>query len=544
MTDPGRPSPTGAFEGRLLGMVLVVVSLLSVAVHTLSLMASRLWVYPDSIDYIILASGIADHGGFSDDLFLIRPPGYPLLLAGFFVLFEDASGFALLSFQHLLSAATALLTAGIGWTVTRRASIACVAGVLCALGLQGLAYANLVLTETTYSFLFAFTLFALVRYLRYGRWGWLAVGSGLAGAAYLVKPIGAYLLGVCILALVLRTRREGFAPPGERRLEPRINSRRGVVVRRLVTAGLASVLPAAVVAAPWKIAAATVHASDDTNRCLDYVLYLRALEFDGLDDPDSAALREIKRTVDQAIAEGAVPVEADFRDRATVIDAYEAVHDMPFAGSSAVMGQAARDVMWEHATTVGFNTIKYAAWMLLAPDPVYRFQPGGAPGVRGKRDRHATIYDVGTYAFGPGSWEPTLAAYRHYLPLDSQPRSASRAWADLATVFHKRMDAAPPVLGIADSPYSEWIVFCLIGLSLTLLTRDRSCWFLLIGALGAHVLISGFLGGPQTRYGLPVQPILKLGGAWFLIEIGRCAMLSIRSILPVFARPVSGTNAL
>ncbi len=545
--DPALCDSAVAGGGRAFWHAVLVVVLTAIGINTFCLAASRLWVYPDSIDYIVLAGGIAGRADFANGLFLIRPPGYPVLLALVFSMFGSASPFAVLALQHLMAAATALLTAAIAWTITRRATHAALAGILCACGLQALAYANLVLTETTYTFLMTACLFALLHYIRNGRAGSLVAGSMLAGLAYLVKPIGVYLLGVCVLAVVLfvwRSRRGArHAANTARAMGSDRNVGRATHFGTALSASYLnkkrvagyvalSILPALLVIAPWKITTAALHGSDDTNRCLDYVLYLRALEFDGLDAPDSSALQEIKQTVAEAIQRESLPHGADFRDRATVIRAYEEVRGMPFAESSAVMGRAARDVMRDNITAIGVNTVKYAAWMLLTPDPVYRFQPGGTAGIGGKRNPDAIIYDAGTYAFGPGSWEPTLSKYRHYLPLDGRPRPASAAWTGLARVFHDRVDAAPPVIGIADSPYSEWIVFSLVGALLTLSTRERTLWFLLLTTLALHVLISAFLSGPQTRYVLPIQPILKLGGAWFAIEIVRCTVLALRAINP------------
>ena len=136
-------------------------------------------------------------------------------------------------------------------------------------------------------------------------------------------------------------------------------------------------------------------------------------------------MTDIHEVLEQAVTEGHLPPDATFRDRATVIKAFEEVRGAPFAVSSGIMGSAARDIMREHRATIALNTFKYAYWMLLTPDPVYRFHPGGAPGVNGQRDRHAELFDVGTYAFGAGSWNHILKNHRHHLPLDAKPRAAT-----------------------------------------------------------------------------------------------------------------------
>lgn len=473
-----------------------VVALVALAVHGLCAAASQAWVYPDSIDYIQLAGGIADGFDFTNGLYLVRTPGYPLFLAWIFMLFGAHSPIAIVLIQHAMMIATALLTCAISFRLTENPRVALAAGCLCACSLQLLAYANLILTEAPYTFILALAIYALVRFIDEQQWRWLALASLLAGVGYLLRPIALYLLPVCgALALrqVYMTRGEKWS------------------WRPLFAGVFASGLPALLIAAPWMAISAYSHKSLQATRCLDYMYYLRAATFDGLDSTQSETMRDIHAVIAEAQSAGHLSPTADYRDRATVIKAYQAVRGLDFSGSSAILGRAGRDLMREHPWEIFTGTFRYAAWLLLSPDPVYRFQPGGAPGTNGKRDTNAEILDVGTYAFGPGSWEPTLREQAHYLPLSAESRPLTPAWTTVTVWFHRNIEKGRPVLGLADSLYEELMLIAAMGtLASLLLSVNRAAWWMIASVLGLHVLVSAFLSGPQTRYAAPIRPILCL----------------------------------
>jgi hypothetical protein len=481
------------------------VALAALATNALSLAASHLWVYPDSIDYIVLAGGIADRADLTNELYLTRTPGYPLLLAILFRLFGAWSPAAILVIQHAMAVATAVLTAALAWRLTARRDVAWLAGVMCACSLQVLAYANLVLTETPFTLTMTALAWYLVRFHQDGRRRDLAWASVLCGIGYLLKPICLSALAVCVLVALHRVWRSWRTPlPGASGANVPGHLRPAVV-------GLAWAMgPALAVAAPWMAISAVSHHSLQATRCLDYVLYLRAVTFDGLDSTTSVAMREIHETIAEAIRKGDLPPNADYRDRGTVTDAYRSVRNATFAESSVVLGRAGRDLMREHPWAIAAGTVKYAAWMMISPDPVYRFQPGGAPGVGGKRDAQADIYDIGTYSQGEGSWAPVLAQTAHYLPLATEPRVLTPLWIRITQWFHRTIEKGAPIIGVGDSPYEELALLGLLAGGLSFCTRQRSAW-LIVGAIVAlHVLVSAFLGGPQTRYAVPVKPLMCL----------------------------------
>jgi len=473
--------------------VAAIVLVVAVISNAASLLSSMLWVYPDSIDYIQLAAGLVDRFDLTNELFLVRTPGYPVFLAVVFWLFGEQSPAVIQVLQHAMAVAASLLTASIAWRLTSQRTAAVLTGVLCACSLQVLAYSNMVLTEAPYTLTLVAVLYALVRYDQSERRRWLILASLMTGLGYLLRPVGLYLVAVCLTAALFCVWRT-----------------RGRRLSRLATEVAWAVGPALALAAPWMVLSAVSHRSLQATRCLDYVFYIRPVTFDGLDSSRSAAMRDIHAVLDEAKRQGHLAPDADFRDRATVIQAYQSVRNMPFAESSKVLGRAGRDIMLEHPWRTSFGTLKYAAWMLLSPDPVYRFLPDGSPGMEGKRDPHAVIYDSGTYAFGEGSWEWVLKDHRHYLPLEATPRWATPAWSALVRWFHANVETGSPILGVGDSLFEECMYLCALGGVLSLFQRRRGAWMLVAMVISLHVLISTFFGGPQTRYAVPIKPILWL----------------------------------
>lgn len=505
--------------------ILWIVAGVALITNAFSLAASHLWVFPDSIDYIVLAGGIADHLNFTDELFLVRTPGYPLLLAVMFWIFGTASPAAILVFQHAAAIATAVLAAATAWHLTSCRGVTMLTGLLCACSLQILAYANVALTETFFGLTLIICAYALTRYIQRGRRGDIILASVMVGLSYLLKPIALTLAGACLLAVVIRAWNDtrsalvatGWPHDTRSAATPLRRWAVATFLRRGAMGKICATAPALALAAPWMIISSLTHDSLQATRCLDYVLYLRAATFDGLDSDKSEALADIKQTIVRAKAIGAVPDDADYRDRATVMDAYRVVHGAPIAESTAIMGRAARDLMRENVGSLITGTFKYSAWMLLAPDSVYRFQPGGAPGVGGRRNKDAVIFDSGTYAFGPGSWEPELSKYAHHLPLRSDERAATPLWSAIAQTYYQLVEKTRPPLGLGDTMYEPWTALFVIGALISLIlpkrygrSGSRGAWLVIAAVVCLHVLVSAFLSGPQTRYALPIKGLLML----------------------------------
>jgi len=497
--------------------VFCLVGGVALVTNVLSLLSTPLWVYPDSIDYIQLATGLADRFDVENELYLIRTPGYPVFLAAIFLLAGSASPVVIQIVHHGMAAATAVIVAWIGWRISANRFVALLAGILSALSLQILTYANLALTETPFMLVLCACVGLLIRFHQEGNRRDLAFVSLFAGVGYLIRPVGMYLLAItsaCAVWRLWQERRTGKSVGAEWDGRPRLR------FARLLGATGFAIVPAALVMTPWMAISAYYHGGTQADRCLDYMYYLRAATFDGLDSTASPAMREIHAVIGEAVDMGHLPATADYRDRATVIRAYQAVRGATFAESSAILGRAGLDLMKEHWPDIAVGTVKYAVWLLIAPDPAYRFVPGGAPGIEGRRNGTADLFDIGTYAFGPGSWEWLLNDSRHYLPLASDHRPITEVGKGIASNFLNRVERGPAVLGVGDSLYEELMILCLFAGGATMLTRARGPWFIVGAVVASHVLISAFLSGSQTRYALPVKPFLMLYAAFGLVILG------------------------
>ncbi len=525
--------------GSSLRVYLIVVIVAALA-HTFSFLATPLWVYPDSIDYIELAGGIVSRGDWSNELFLIRPPGYPIFLAIVFKIFGEASPVAIQVLQHAMGVGLAVLTVALSLCVTPRRSVALIAGVFCSLSLQVLAYCNMPLTEIPFALAFMGATYFLIRFWQAPHWRLLVACSVLAGVAYVVKPMGVLLYGVFGIVICMRV----FCDlKNSHAMRDAGIVRWGSAFLRRSGAGLGVVaIPTLLIVSPWMIQSAYSHASNGTSRCLDYVLYTRALELDKLDvsETKSAAMLDIRSVVSEAMDRGMMGPEADFRENLTVISAYRRVRGLPFTESTEYLGRAGLDVMLEHPQTVAINTVKYVWWMLLAPDPVYRFVPGGVAGVEGQRASTAEFFDLSTYSVGAGSWERTLEKHASYLPLSTSGRVATDGWKGIKSVFRSWIDRGPSPIGVRDSLYEEFIVVCLLGGSFLVFVRRNGPATILFFLLFLYIGISSFFAGPQTRYVVVVKPILFVWAGVSIVAIFDFVAIVVRR---VFSRRHVSNNA-
>lgn len=509
---------------------MLAVGLLAAVIGALHVGGSPLWVTPDASYYIALAGGLADHADFSNELFLIRPPGYPIFLASIFRIFGEQSPVAIQVVQHLMVVGICVISAMLAWELTRRRVMAFLAGLMCALSIQLLTFANLIFAEVPYTLALLLSVYFLVRYHQEGVRRHLVLASLLAGASYLLRPTGLAMVAVCVLAAMHRSW------VAFRQTDPTTRLRFRQVVGDLARA----IIPAALVMAPMAIQNRLVHGGGVSSRSSGLALYHRVFRMDKLDSRTSESLNKIKEVVRQAKLSGVLRPDDELQLWGTVVKAYQHVHGKSLVQSSVIMGQAAREVIRQHPRKFAIDTGRYAYWMLFTPNTFYQFLPGGVPGIvrpNGDcaRDPDAQIYDIATYQPMLDTW---IRPYRHYLPLSTAPRALTPLWHDLTRAFHRHVANGTLVPGVDRSLYEIFSMCCLAGLALTVLARNRTTWLIVIGAvLATQTIGSAFYAGPTPRYAIPVNPLMLLGFAFLIGQLGRWLAFAIRLPVESLHRP-------
>lgn len=167
----------------------------------------------DSGQYLLLAENMVEHGAFSlreEPPYLPdtnRTPGYPLLLAGLYLIAgREHSPILIVAVQVVLSVLNVWLLIQIGKKLFTP-TIANVAGLLYALAPATLIFTGLVMTETLFATLLLVSFYLLIQILNAsGRrlWGLAVAFSVCFAVGVYVRPIGLYALPIPLLATAVR----------------------------------------------------------------------------------------------------------------------------------------------------------------------------------------------------------------------------------------------------------------------------------------------------------------------------------------------------
>jgi hypothetical protein len=154
----------------------------------------------DSGSYTDFAQHMFDHGG-QWAANVQRTPVYPTLLAILYALFGKGCVTPVLIVQAFISVGSVWLTARLVRDLRLGESAALVAAALMAVSVESVTPSCYLMTETLFTAIQLIGLIVLVRVVRTGSLGWLAVCGLLHGIAILTRP--AALLMPAIIALII-----------------------------------------------------------------------------------------------------------------------------------------------------------------------------------------------------------------------------------------------------------------------------------------------------------------------------------------------------
>ena len=155
--------------------------------------------YDDSI-YEALTKGDAT----SFDAF--RTPAYPLFLAGIYSVFGYKPYLAII-IQIFLSSLTCILVYKMGEVFINK-NIGFIGGLLLALDFPTAVYANLLLTETLFAFLFLFTIYFILKFFKEEKRRYLLWSGGFLGISALCRPIIQYFIILMVLVFLVVYRKD------------------------------------------------------------------------------------------------------------------------------------------------------------------------------------------------------------------------------------------------------------------------------------------------------------------------------------------------
>lgn len=143
----------------------------------------------DSMSYLHLSESLLDSHTFPS---AFRTPVYPFFISLVYGIFGKFPQLILLS-QYLLDSISAVFIALISWRIFRSLRLSYTAGIIYGINPFAIYYANMVLTETLFTFLSLIAIYFLILFLLDQKKIYLVVSALLLGAATLCRPISLYL---------------------------------------------------------------------------------------------------------------------------------------------------------------------------------------------------------------------------------------------------------------------------------------------------------------------------------------------------------------
>lgn len=158
----------------------------------------KYYVDPDAYDYVIAAHNLLEENGFSSDTAppytpdIFRTPIYPLFIAGVYAI-SGHSDAAVVLVQLIIGSflGSLLYLSLLSWGFSRRSGL--IAGFLFAADPLTTLNANLLMTETLFTFLIVFGFGALFGFGHFQKRRWFMLAVFLFACAGLARPIGQFL---------------------------------------------------------------------------------------------------------------------------------------------------------------------------------------------------------------------------------------------------------------------------------------------------------------------------------------------------------------
>lgn len=160
----------------------------------------------DTEDYTLLAGNLLEHHMFSVNgvkKYYMRPPGYPFILAAFYIMGGDDS--TVVVFQYFLGSLILFLTYRIAKIVDANKTVTLITLIIAFFNVEGFLHHGLVLSESTYIFSVVLGLFFWIKYLFENKKIFYIVFFSLCmAAAVLIRPIiRPFLLVLALIFVIL-----------------------------------------------------------------------------------------------------------------------------------------------------------------------------------------------------------------------------------------------------------------------------------------------------------------------------------------------------
>jgi len=195
------------FVACMIALILRLMLLIYIAPNT----PIKYYANPDAYNYENIALNLVNRGMFSNELQtpyvpdVHRTPLYPIFLATVYTLSESSRTVAVLS-QLLFGSLTAGLTYLLSRALLLPRQNALFAALIVALDPLSIMYANMLVTETLFTFFLVVGSMTLLEYFRSCRLLWLFTSAIMYASAVLTRPIGQFL-PLALIPLIVFTAR-------------------------------------------------------------------------------------------------------------------------------------------------------------------------------------------------------------------------------------------------------------------------------------------------------------------------------------------------